>query len=211
MKNTFKYDCYTHCKEGTLMATESILDLLNTLDGNMFDGLILTDTNSYKGYKFYDENMRHMFSYMGIIKGIEYDTSDLGKTIVITPSNVKLDILTCRGLSAPQLLDIVHDYGGIVGSTIDTNDYDFDFYMNCKNRKSLGGSNCHNFNSIGESYSEFEKKIYNEDEFIAYIKENRPYTSEINTKSSNNPLYRIHNKIQSIIHYPRRIKLLKKI
>lgn len=115
MNNKFKYDLHVHTKEGSHDATLSIYDVLRILEEKEYDGVLITDHNSYKGYKRYLDDMRGMFS-ISVIKGIEYDTIDAGHMLVIMPSNVNLNILEYRGLSLNQLLDIVHSYGGIVGA-----------------------------------------------------------------------------------------------
>lgn len=115
MNNKFKYDLHVHTKEGSKDATLSILDTLKILEEKEYDGVLITDHNSYKGYKYYLNNIKDTPS-ISVIKGIEYDTIDAGHMLVIMPNNVDLKILEYRGLTLRQLIGIVHSHGGIIGA-----------------------------------------------------------------------------------------------
>ena len=203
MKNMFKYDLQTHTKEGSFNTTASVYDLIRILNEKGYDGLLITDHNSYKGYKFYSDNMQYLFKGISVIKGIEYDTKDEGKVIIVMPSNIYLKILTCPGLSLNQTIDIVHDYGGIIGSNDQSNPNKLDFV--------LKGSNNHSFRSIGTAYTLLENKINNEDEFIAYVKSKKEMIVSDNKSKKPSFLYKIYNFIQTIVYFPIRTILLKKI
>lgn len=259
MNKEFKYDCHIHTKEGSPDAVASIYDVIRILDEKEYDGMIVTDHNSYKGYKFYIEKMPNVFRGFSVIKGIEYDTSDAGHMLVIMPSNVNLKILTYRGLTLNQLLDIVHDYGGVVGVAHPYHERFLAFGKTGKYRKNqdvlkyvdfiegfnatefeddnkkaqelakkynlpmTGGSDSHGFNALGTAYTLFEKKINNEDEFIAYIKDKKEtevggeyYTHT--TRRKLGPfnkilvyLFGLYNFLMTIIYYPFRQKELKKL
>ena len=202
MKNMFKYDLQTHTKEGSFNVVASVYDLVRILYEKGYDGLLITDHNSYKGYKFYIDNMQYLFKGISVIKGIEYDTKDAGKVIIVIPSNINLKILTCPGLSLNQTIDIVHSYGGVIGTSDQSNPYNLDFIAK--------GSNNHGFKSIGTAYTLLENKINNEDEFIAYIKSNKEMLVSDNKSKSPSFLYNIYNFIQTIIYFPIRAILLKK-
>lgn len=256
MNKEFKYDCHIHTKEGSLDGTLSIYDVARILDEKEYDGMIVTDHNSYKGYKFYIEKMPNHFRGFSVIKGIEYDTSDAGHVLIVMPSNVNLKILTYRGLSLNQLLDIVHDYGGVLGiahpyhekflafgktyKNLDVLKYvDFIEGFNATekendNKKSqdlakkynlpmTSGSDSHGLKSLGSAYTLFERKINNEDEFIAYIKDKKEtevggeyYKHTLRYKLG--PLniilvylYGLWNLLMTIIYWPLRQKELKKL
>lgn len=93
-----------------------------------FDGMLVSDHNSYKGYRTYKKH--RMTEEMArleegrpdspekgfvVLKGIEYDTIDAGHILIIMPTGMKLRILELRGLPVQLLIEIVHRNGGILG------------------------------------------------------------------------------------------------
>lgn len=111
-----KFDMHCHTKEGSLDGKVSIEDFIDSLRKKGFDGMLVSDHNSYKGYRFWKRNLKgRKFGDFVVLKGIEYDTIDAGHILVIMPENVKLKILELRGLPVQFLIDIVHGSGGILG------------------------------------------------------------------------------------------------
>lgn len=108
---------HCHTKEGSIDSGLDILLYARHLSSLGFDGMLVTDHNSYRGYRCwlrYDSASKPPRPFT-VLKGIEYDTSNAGHFIVILPDNVHLHLLTLRGLSASRLIRIVHDAGGILG------------------------------------------------------------------------------------------------
>ena len=109
---------HCHTKEGSADSKVSIFDFARILKAKGFQGMLVTDHDSYKGYKEWlnasDEDKRDLEDFV-VLKGIEYDTINAGHVIVIMPEGVNLKILELRGLPVFLLIDIVHRHGGIIG------------------------------------------------------------------------------------------------
>lgn len=112
-----KFDMHCHTKEGSIDSNLSILLYARHLCSLGYDGMLITDHNSYRGYRHWCRNKTTLKfpKAFSVLRGIEYDTSNAGHFIVILPDNVHLPLLTLRGLSADQLIRIVHNTGGILG------------------------------------------------------------------------------------------------
>lgn len=111
-----KLDMHCHTKEGSLDGKVSIKDYIHRLIELGYDGMLVTDHNSYNGYRAYrDQFITEIPSNFVVLRGIEYDTLDAGHILVIMPENCKLKLLEYRGLRVNALIDIVHKYGGILG------------------------------------------------------------------------------------------------
>lgn len=107
---------HCHVKEGSPDSKVGILDAINILHEKGFSGMLVTDHDSYKGYRAYrDEYKDQCPKDFVVLRGIEYDTIDAGHFLIVMPSNVKLKILELRGLPVYILMDIVHKNGGILG------------------------------------------------------------------------------------------------
>ena len=110
-----KFDMHCHTKEGSIDGKISIADYIRILKDKGFDGMIVTDHNSYNGFRHYKNNLKQKINDFVVLKGIEYDTIDAGHILVIMPENIKLKLLECRGLPVRILQDVVHKHGGILG------------------------------------------------------------------------------------------------
>ncbi len=111
-----KFDMHCHTKEGSLDGKITISDTIRALQEKGYQGMLITDHNSYKAYRYYEKHIKDKeFTDFVVLKGIEYDTIDAGHIIVVMPTGVKLPILELRGLPVSLLIDIVHHYGGILG------------------------------------------------------------------------------------------------
>ena len=111
-----KIDMHCHTKEGSLDGKVGIEDYICLLKEQGFGGMVVTDHDSYGGYrhwKKYIKGKRH--EDFLVLKGIEYDTLDAGHIIVIMPETIKLRLLELRGMPIQMLIPIVHNYGGILG------------------------------------------------------------------------------------------------
>lgn len=111
-----KLDMHCHTKEGSLDGKITIHDVILALQEKGYQGMLITDHNSYKAYRHYIKNIKGKeFEDFVVLKGVEYDTIDAGHILVIMPAGVKLPILELRGLPVGLLIDIVHHFGGILG------------------------------------------------------------------------------------------------
>ena len=111
-----KFDMHCHTKEGSMDGKVPIDDFIAELIRKGFDGMLVSDHNSYNGYRAWKRNIKEQkYKDFVVLKGIEYDTIDAGHILVIMPENVKLKILELRGLPVQILIDIVHKNGGILG------------------------------------------------------------------------------------------------
>lgn len=111
-----RFDMHCHTKEGSMDGKVTIENFISILIDRGYDGMLVSDHNSYNGYRAWKKNLKDSkFQDFVVLKGIEYDTIDAGHILVIMPENVKLKILELRGLPVQLLIDIVHKNGGILG------------------------------------------------------------------------------------------------
>ncbi len=113
-----KLDMHCHTKEGSLDGKITLYETILSLREKGYQGMLITDHNSYKAYRHYEKNIKGRYKELEdftVLKGIEYDTIDAGHIIVIMPTGVKLPLLELRGLPVNLLIDIVHHFGGILG------------------------------------------------------------------------------------------------
>ncbi|MGL6202490.1 MAG: PHP domain-containing protein [Lachnospiraceae bacterium] len=111
-----KIDMHCHIKEGSVDSKVSLDQYITKLKENGFDGMVITDHDTYKGYRYWKHNMKgKMHEDFVVLKGIEYDTRDAGHFLIIMPELVKMRLLELRGLPLSVLIDFVHHHGGIIG------------------------------------------------------------------------------------------------
>ncbi len=111
-----KLDMHCHTKEGSLDGKIPLRDAACKLREKGYHGMLITDHNSYKAYRYYKKHSKDSaFNDFVVLKGIEYDTIDAGHIIIIMPTGVNLPLLELRGLPVNLLIDIVHHFGGILG------------------------------------------------------------------------------------------------
>lgn len=111
-----KFDMHCHTKEGSPDGKIPLLEAVRLLREKGYHGMLITDHNSYKAYRYYLKHREEPeFDGFVVLKGIEYDTIDAGHILVVMPTGVKLPILELRGLPVGLLTDIVHHFGGILG------------------------------------------------------------------------------------------------
>lgn len=111
-----KFDMHCHTKEGSMDARISIEDYILRLKELGFKGMLVSDHNTYNGYREWKNHIKgQRHKDFIVLKGIEYDTIDAGHILVIMPEGVKVRILELRGLPIRILIEIVHKYGGILG------------------------------------------------------------------------------------------------
>lgn len=111
-----KIDMHCHTKEGSIDGKVSIEDYIIKLKSMGFGGMLVTDHDSYQGYRYWKNTMKgKRHKDFLVLKGVEYDTMGAGHMLVIMPETVKLRILELRGLPAHLLISVVHARGGIIG------------------------------------------------------------------------------------------------
>lgn len=115
MVYNMKFDFHCHTQEGSLDGKVPIAKYIELLKEKGYDGMLVSDHNSYNGYRYYRDHLKNNISDFVVLKGIEYDTIDAGHILIIMPENEKLKLMECRGLPIRLLQDIVHLHGGILG------------------------------------------------------------------------------------------------
>lgn len=111
-----KIDMHCHVKEGSIDSKVSLDEYITALKKQGFHGMLITDHDTYKGYRHWKYHMKGKFHKdFVVLKGIEYDTCDAGHIICIMPEGVKMRLLELRGLPVTVLIDFVHRHGGILG------------------------------------------------------------------------------------------------
>ena len=110
-----RFDMHCHTKYGSIDAKVAITEYVKILKDKGYDGMLVTDHDSYDGYNVWKKTSLSRETEFVVLKGIEYDTRDAGHFIVIMPDGIELKALTLRGMSVRSLVDLVHEYGGILG------------------------------------------------------------------------------------------------
>lgn len=111
-----KFDMHCHTKEGSIDGKIAIEENIEILKAKGYDGMLITDHNSYRAYRHWKKNIKGIkHTDFVVLKGIEYDTLDCGHILVILPHGVHVPILELRGLPVAILIEIVHHFGGILG------------------------------------------------------------------------------------------------
>lgn len=111
-----KIDMHCHVKEGSIDSKVSLDDYISILKSKGFQGMVITDHNTYNGYRYWKNNMKgKVHTDFVVLKGIEYDTRDAGHILVIMPEGVKMKLMEMRGMPVSVLIDFVHRNGGVLG------------------------------------------------------------------------------------------------
>ncbi|MGN1165200.1 MAG: PHP domain-containing protein [Lachnospiraceae bacterium] len=111
-----KLDMHCHVKEGSIDSKVSLDEYITKLKQEGFDGMLITDHDTYEGYRHWKYHMKgKAHEDFVVLKGIEYDTRDAGHIICIMPEGVKMRLLELRGMRVATLIDFVHRHGGILG------------------------------------------------------------------------------------------------
>ncbi len=114
-----KFDMHCHTKEGSIDAKVGLEGYVKKLASLGYDGMLVTDHNSYKGHDRWKEIRRRVEKAAGrpfvALRGIEYDTRNGGHMLVILPERVKTRVFEVRGMTVRRLEKLVHAFGGIIG------------------------------------------------------------------------------------------------
>lgn len=114
----YKFDMHCHTREGSLDARIRLIDYARLLKAQGFAGMLVTDHDSYDGYRTWLEMVpkpKDLKNFV-ILKGVEYDSRDGGHVLVVLPDGVECPILEIQGLRLQKLAEIVHKLGGIMGA-----------------------------------------------------------------------------------------------
>ena len=109
-----RFDMHCHTKAGSIDAVIPIDQYITLLKEQGFDGMLVTDHDSYKGYEYWEAHKDEMPDFT-VLRGVEYDTRDAGHFIVIMPEGVSLKLLNTRGMGVETLIKVVHQAGGVLG------------------------------------------------------------------------------------------------
>ena len=111
-----KIDMHCHVKEGSPDSKISLDEYITILKANGYEGIVITDHDTYDGYRHWKNNMKgKVHDDFVVLKGIEYDTSDGGHILIIMPQGVKMRLLELKGMPVAALIDFVHRHGGVLG------------------------------------------------------------------------------------------------
>ena len=111
-----KFDMHCHTKAGSIDSKIPLDQYIELLKAQGFDGMLVTDHDSYKGYRQWKETQKsNPEDHFVVLEGVEYDTKDAGHFIVIMPTGIHLRVLQIRGMDIETLIQVVHHFGGILG------------------------------------------------------------------------------------------------
>ncbi|MBK5254337.1 MAG: PHP domain-containing protein [Peptostreptococcaceae bacterium] len=110
-----RLDMHCHCKHGSIDSKITVLDYAEKLKTSGFDGMLVTDHDSYRAYNKFKKTNPDGIEGFKIFMGVEYDTIDAGHFIVIMPEGLQIKALELRGMLLNTLIKTVHSNGGILG------------------------------------------------------------------------------------------------
>ena len=92
-----KFDMHCHTKEGSIDAKLPVEEYIQILISKGFDGMMISDHDSYSGYEYYKKmGLDEKYPDFTVIKGVEYDTLDAGHILCILPNHISLKILEIK-------------------------------------------------------------------------------------------------------------------
>ena len=194
-----KIDMHCHVKEGSIDSKVGLDEYITKLKEQGFDGMLITDHDTYKGYRHWKYDMKgKVHEDFVVLKGIEYDTCDAGHIICIMPEGVKMRLLELRGMPVSMLIDFVHRHGGILGPAHPCGGKYLSFTNTKRFYKSpeiikraesnegamklakkykkpgIGGSDSHKLECVGLAYTELPEYVTCETELISLIRRKVP-------------------------------------
>lgn len=110
-----KFDLHCHTREGSPDGKVSVFEYAKILKEKGFDGMLITDHDSYRAARKWQESKDKQIPGFCVLQGIEYDTVDHGHFIVIMPEGVSPKLFEARGMRLKSLIQITHFFGGIIG------------------------------------------------------------------------------------------------
>lgn len=109
----YKFDTHVHCLEGSYDAEVRILETVRKLKKLGFSGMIITDHDTYNGWRKYKQ-LRAQVKDFVVIKGIEV-TAREGHFIAIPPNEVTDCLENCRNESIYDLVKLAIRSGHVIG------------------------------------------------------------------------------------------------
>lgn len=162
MVSNMIFDMHFHTREGSIDGKVSITKALKILKEKGYDGVLVTDHNSYKGYNSIQDNTYGLT----VLCGIEYDTIDGGHLLIILPDGLQLKELFSPGMKIADVIDMVHCVNGVVGLSHPFDCYRLGF-MNHKHKNTenilksidfIEGANASSFKNKNEKAIELARK-----------------------------------------------------
>lgn len=109
----YKYDFHCHVHEGSADSDVKAKDYIDSLLSKGFNGLLVTDHDTYNGYRYIINNLN--YNHFNILKGIEYSTCDAGHILIIMPDEYSDKDIEYKGAKLDDLIEYVHTKNGILG------------------------------------------------------------------------------------------------
>ena len=158
---------HCHTKEGSMDGKIPIAEYIQILKSKGFQGMLVTDHDSYNGFRKYRDHLKGSIDNFVVLKGIEYDTIDAGHILVILPEHVKLLLMECRGLPVRVLQDVeAFNACESPESNTDARKLAMQYGL-----PMFGGSDSHHPDCVGTAYTEVKSNVTCESELISYVKE----------------------------------------
>ena len=173
-----KIDMHCHVKEGSIDSRVGIEEYIEILKKKGFQGMVITDHDTYNGYRYWKENIKgKKHTDFVVLKGIEYDTRDAGHILVIMPEGVKIRLLEMRGMPLALLIDLVHRFDFVEGfNSCETTESNAGAMKLAKKYGKLttGGSDSHKSECVGRGYTILPEPVSCETELISLIHKKTP-------------------------------------
>ena len=112
-----RFDMHCHTAEGSPDAKVKIVDYTQLLKQRGFHGMLVTDHDSYNGFRAYLSQKEKVKDFI-VLRGIEYDTFDYGHFLIVLPSDTPEEVYELfehRGMALIRVIWLVHECGGIIG------------------------------------------------------------------------------------------------
>ena len=141
---------HCHVKEGSIDSKVSLDEYITLLKERGFDGMLITDHDTYKGYRHWKYQMKgKVHDDFVVLKGIEYDTCDGGHILCIKRFDFIEVFNACESAeSNARALKLAQKY----------------------KKPGIGGSDAHRPNCVGMGYTILPERVTCETELIALIR-----------------------------------------
>ena len=104
-----RFDMHCHTAEGSPDAKVKIVDYTQLLKQRGFHGMLVTDHDSYNGYRAYLSQKEKVKDFI-VLRGIEYDTFDYGHFLIVLPSDTPEEVYELfehRGMALIRVIWLV--------------------------------------------------------------------------------------------------------
>ena len=125
-----KLDMHCHTKEGSIDAKVPIQEYITKLVKEGFDGMLVTDHNSYDGYRKFEKIAKnlHLEKPFTVLKGIEYDTRDGGHVIAVLPDCINdafMEKLDGKSIYSENI-ELEYEFDNLILDILETKNIDND-------------------------------------------------------------------------------------